>query len=167
MTTAELGLITTAAVGISAAAAPTLTAWANRTHERTLARSRRDYEQRRQIYTEVSVYLERQRNLLAWAGRSTVTQATLEQIDEDISGLLGRLAVDGTATVQLRFEDYARARNRMWVALGRALYESESNEAGLDALTEAFDRVQKLTPETVKALEFVQAAMRDELAALP
>jgi hypothetical protein len=39
MTTAELGLITTAIVGVAAAASPALVSSANRRHERTMARS--------------------------------------------------------------------------------------------------------------------------------
>jgi hypothetical protein len=53
LTTTELGIVATAAVGIAAALAPALTAWANRGHERDLARAERLYAQRHGAYLEL------------------------------------------------------------------------------------------------------------------
>jgi uncharacterized membrane protein len=61
VTTAELGLITTMVVGVAAAGAPTLTSWASRKHERSLLRSQRLYEQRRDTYKDIAAILERTR----------------------------------------------------------------------------------------------------------
>ena len=61
MTTAQLGLITTASVGVAAALAPAITARANREHERELARTERPYAQRHGTYLELTRFLERQR----------------------------------------------------------------------------------------------------------
>ena len=43
LTTAQYGIVATRTVGVAAAAAPAFTAWANRGHERELARSARLY----------------------------------------------------------------------------------------------------------------------------
>jgi uncharacterized membrane protein len=70
VTTAELGLVRTAAVGIADVAGPTLTAWLNRAHERAMLRSTRNYEQRHQTYIDVGIFLERQRQLLSDIGNA-------------------------------------------------------------------------------------------------
>lgn len=167
MTTAELGLITTMAVGISAAAAPALTAWANRAHERTMLRSQRAYDQRRQTYIDLSIFLERQRQLLSDVGSGSATIETLEELKDrsELDNLLGRLAVDGTAEVQKGLEGYAGARN---ATLGFLimLLEFGDDDDPPPAASDAWKMLLGSTPVTLGAAEAVQRAMRDELAGI-
>ena len=172
MTTAELGLITTAAVGISAAAAPVATAWANRAHERALFRAKRNYEQRRQTYIDLSIYLERQRQLLSDVLNGLATDETLDEVQDrsELGELLGRLAVDGTPEVQAELEGFASARNvtlvslMVWLRLGGAGTRA-SGELPV-GLEDAWHDMLQSTPPTIAGAEAVQRAMRDELTEL-
>jgi hypothetical protein len=172
VTTAELGLITTAVVGIAAAGSPAATAWANRAHERVMLRSTRNYEQRHQTYIDVSIFLERQKALLSDVGSGTGTEATLDEIQDrsELDKLLGRLAVDGTPEVQAKFEEYAGARNMtlaalmVWVRLHKASTSIPDRQP--PGITEAWHGVLGSAPPAIEALEAVQRAMRDELTEL-
>ena len=64
LTDAQLGILATAFVGSIAALAGALTAWANRSHERQLARAQRLYAQRHGAYLELTRFLEHQRLVL-------------------------------------------------------------------------------------------------------
>jgi hypothetical protein len=65
LTTAQLGLVTTAVVGVAAALSPVGTAWATRNHERAIARSARLFDQPRDLYVELAAFLERDRMSIA------------------------------------------------------------------------------------------------------
>src|SRR5262245_28008984 len=102
MTTEQLGLLTTAAVGIAAAGGPFLTARLSRSHERAMVL----YEQRRSLYRDLGGHLERQRMLLrelaraeAYAGlRSDALPEALSLAAQ--ADLFGRAAVEASPEVQ-------------------------------------------------------------------
>jgi hypothetical protein len=119
VTTAELGLVTTAIVGVAAAASPALTAWANRKHEHDLARSVRLYDQRRDLYVELAAFLERDRMFIAR------TEPILTIGDEPLK-----------PPSEVTDEDWIKMRAR-WVALA-----SDDVQAGmLEASTKRNDFV--------------------------
>jgi hypothetical protein len=104
MTTAELGLVTTAIVGVAAAASPTLVGWANRKHERAMARSTRLYEQRRNAYRDLAVYLERAR--LGIGGRLHFEDPRTPETADHWTELMGSAAVAGSAEVQAKLAEF-------------------------------------------------------------
>src|SRR5205823_622269 len=111
MTTAELGLITTALVGVSAAAAPALTAAWNRGHERTMARSTRLYDQRRSVYEDIALFLERARLRLDSSVSDRPQRASdllTVRYDEWVR-LQARTALNGSGDVQAKLAAYRRA----------------------------------------------------------
>ena len=91
-------------VGIAAAASPSFTAWANRKHERDLARSERLYGQRRDLYVELAAFLERDRMGIARTEPIISFGEPLkppeEVTDEDWIAMCGRWVVLASGDVQ-------------------------------------------------------------------
>jgi hypothetical protein len=165
MTTAELGLVTTAAVGIAAAAGPFLTAWLNRGHDRAMVL----YEQRRELYRELAGFLERQRvglGELAPGGRvGELPQVSIEAR----SDLLGRVAVEGSSEMQKKQTAYSKAANSFRGAAMTFLpLEKNCQEAGTppDGWAEANAAVKKARSEAYAAINDAERIMREELAKL-
>jgi hypothetical protein len=108
MTTAELGLVTTAIVGVAAAASPALVSWANRKHEQAMARSTRLYEQRRSAYHDLAVFLEAGRLGLQIGGRQWAEPPTRATVDE-WTQLMARTAIAGSAEAQAKLAEFHEA----------------------------------------------------------
>jgi hypothetical protein len=127
MTTAELAIVSTMVVGVSAAAAPTLTAWAGRKHESTLTRSRRLYEQRHTLYTDLAVYLERTRMSLAShpTKRTWPDPPTTETADQWID-LMARAAVHGSSRVKAKLDHFDKTERDFYLHLGWVQQEGGS-----------------------------------------
>jgi hypothetical protein len=120
MTTAELGLVTTAVVGVAAAASPALTSLANRKHERAQARSQRRYEQRKQTYLDLAQILEQER----LASYHMDLETTFFEISEEVPSpqawvdVLGHVSIMGSSTVQTKIEAYREAADSFYPAVG-------------------------------------------------
>jgi hypothetical protein len=178
MTTAELGLITTAIVGVAAAAGPALVSWANRRHERVMTRSTRLYEQRRKAYEDVAAFLERTRLWVAPYGPNWPDDPTRTTADE-WADLMARAAVAGSADVQARLAAFHEAVKNFYIEAAflsgssrgrfRALSEQEFealSEQEHEELADLHETVEKDRGEVVKLIDEAEQAMRDELAML-
>lgn len=163
MTTVELGLITTAAVGVAAAASPALIAWANRAHEREMARSARLYEQRRKAYEDLAVYLERSRLSISSTSRSG--ELTPTKLDDWVA-LMGAAAVVGSSLVQERLEAYHQAEYEFVVEGEGWLDHVRETEQDIDLVREAHLAHGKDRTALLQLLDDAERAMRDELASL-
>ncbi len=165
MTTAQLGLVTTAAVGIAAVLSPAVSGWLERRHGRGMTRSTRLYEQRRDTYVAVGRFLERGRLILERLARpiGAPSAPPFEPTDEEWIELQGSVAVCGSETVLLALAKYRYFAS----AFGSAavtylmLERQKVREIG-DAQLE-LERTRTRALETLAA---AQAAMRDELTKL-
>jgi hypothetical protein len=78
-----------------------------------MARSTRRYEQFRGTFKDIAVYLERQRLMITRVGQAIpVAEPPADLRDEELSALLGRVAVEGSPQVQEKLEVYAKAAHR-------------------------------------------------------
>jgi hypothetical protein len=163
VTAAELGLITTATVGVFAVIGPFVTGWAQRSHESTLTRE----GARREVYRDVGAYLERQRLMLTRAG---VPEPYREPPPEDLSdaeysALFGRAAVEGSTRVHKKLDEYAKAAHRfLGIVMTFEGLESRRTPTDVPAgWAEASDSVDKARELAIAALDAVEEAMRREL----
>jgi hypothetical protein len=164
VTTAELGLITTAIVGVAAALSPALISWANRRHERAMARSARLYEQRRKAYEDLAVDLERSRLYLADPGRS-LGDPTPANADEWAT-LMAAAAVAGSAEVQAKLAAYHQAEYVFFVEGEAWLEHIRKEEQDVDLVREAHVEHAKSRTKLLQLVDEAERAMQDELAAL-
>jgi hypothetical protein len=163
MTTAELGLVTTAIVGVAAAASPALVSWANRKHERAMARSRRLYEQRRKAYQDLAVYLDQARLWIEPGEKSWPKPPTRETADEWID-LMARAAVTGPAELQAKLASFHEAEFEAYLASG--LLEQAIKTQDTEKISERKEYVEKTRSEAFTLIDEAEQAMRDELATL-
>jgi hypothetical protein len=170
VTTAELGLVTTAIVGVAAAGGPTLTAWANRRQERAMGRSTRRYEQRRQTYKDLGVFLESQRLVLERVAQAPAGAKPPDDLsDEAWADLLGRAAVEGSNDVHAKLDAYAKAAHRV---LGAAMtfemleQRRARDERPPDGWVQAQASVDEARKAARKAIDDTEQTMRDELLSL-
>jgi hypothetical protein len=160
MTTAELGLVTTAIVGVAAAASPALVSWANRRHEQAMARSTRLYEQRRNAYHALAVFLERVRLALSRSGRNWPEPPTRETADE-WTDLMALAAVAGSAEVQTKLAAFHEEEENYHIFSGGA-----STADDLEQSKELREEAEEFRSGSLKLIDEIEQAMRDELATL-
>jgi hypothetical protein len=163
MTTAELGLITTAIVGVAAAASPALVSWANRKHDRAMTRSARLYEQRRNAYQDLAVFLERARTGLERTARKWSAPPTAKTADEWID-LMARAAVVGSAEVQAKLADFHEEEFNFHIASGdlRSAVERQDEEQ----IREMHELVEGFRSGALALIDEAEQTMREELAGL-
>jgi hypothetical protein len=158
MTTAELAIVSTTIVGVSAVLAPALTAWAGRKHERKQTRSTRRYEQRRTLYTDVAVSLERTRMSLVRrpTERTFPEPPTTETADEWID-LMARAAVHGSNGVKKKLDDLDQAERDFYRDLNWVREEGDEGD---------YESLEEQRKELVELVDGLERTMRDELETL-
>lgn len=175
MTTAELGIVSTAVVGVAAALSPAVTALLNRKHERDMARAARKYDARSRTYSDVVRFLEAERLKLErtvqrdwWKvqGREPPGRPS----DEEWIELQGAVAAFGSRDVQEKLRRYhATARPFYDASIAylsadmRALREKLSDDEDPDAKWVELERVRA---EALERIDEAEAAIRDEFAKL-
>ncbi len=174
MTTAEIGLVTTAVVGVAAAAGPAVTSWLDRKHQRDLARAQRLFDQRRQTYNDLAKFLERQRTILDRTGyqsefRKAIPAPPAQVSDEEWVELQGRTAVTGSIEVQERLSGYREAIGNFTLAVMEFEREDKKRE-GVQTLPHRWNEAQQIVTamrkEALESIDDVERVMRDELANL-
>jgi hypothetical protein len=170
LTTAELGLITTATVGVAAAGAPAFTAWANRRHERELEHSRRLYAQRHGAYLELVRFLEHERLILHRTERAFQTSTDPlppdPLSDEDWLNVRTQWTAFASDTVQAaliaageRFGDFRTAVINVRIA-------HEQGPVFRGSLVDLHEKVDDTRAAADEGLTAAQHAMNTELASL-
>jgi hypothetical protein len=166
MTTAEIGLVTTAIVGVAAAASPALVSWANRKHERVMARSTRLYEQRRNAYRDLAVFLEAARLGAQKGGRQWADAPKRATVDE-WTDLMARTAIAGSAEVQEKLAAFHEAEELFYTS------EPRPPEKPMNEVPKEWEEYKSMSElhegfreELLELIDDIEQTMRDELANL-
>jgi hypothetical protein len=168
LTIAEWSVLATAAVGIAATVSPALVAWANRSHERKLARAERLYAQRHGAYLELTRFLERQRLVL---DRTEPIIGPLPappaDLDDDAwvdmrarwKTLASKDVQEALATAGQRFSGFVGAVMTLRVVQAQAPIRDQQLPAAREQMQEARDRA-------TAAFDDAERVMNDELSRL-
>jgi hypothetical protein len=134
-----------------------------------MAESARRYEQFRGIYKDIAAYLERQRLMVDRVGQAMpYAEPPVDLSDEELSALLGRVAVEGSPQVQEKLTEYSTAAHRFLGAVMtfEPLNQRRSPDHIPDGWAAAFESVEQARKPAIRAIDKVEQTMRDELAGL-
>jgi hypothetical protein len=174
MTTAELGLITTAIVGVAAAASPALVSWANRRHERAMARSTRLYDARRETYLDLLRQFLVEVQIVQRTAEITRLRVPPPMPPEDewrdLRARVGAFGSPEVGDAVEMFDSKVRAFHDAADDFGAESQQLEGDRPvfgiGPHTPMTEYTAMQEAREEAVTAYEVVQTLVRDELAGL-
>jgi hypothetical protein len=163
--------VTTGAVGVAGILAPTLTAWRQRVHERTLARAERMFGTRSETYAEIGRYLRRERlyveRTLPVLGPIPDPPERLD--DEEWARILGRVAVHASKETLAALEEVRdRVQKFGAAALTHRLLEPQAGRRPelANQLFEVRETANAARERAYAAIDEAERIMREELASL-